>query len=175
MDNIRITSGKYRGRSIKSPKSAQTHPMGSREKIALFNMISEYLPEADVLDAFAGSGALGIEAISRGANSADFIEKSPKIAQNLINNLAILGISSSDVSILDVKKYTSTKKYDIIIADPPYGEFVPNTILYLTKYLKNGGIFVLSHPGTTPEISGLKLTKTHKYAAANITIYQKQS
>ena len=83
MDNIKITSGKFRGRVIKSPNSRLTHPMGAREKLALFNMINDFLPGAQVLDAFAGSGALGIEAISRGAKSAAFIEKNAKFAQNL--------------------------------------------------------------------------------------------
>ncbi|MBR0467972.1 RsmD family RNA methyltransferase, partial [Candidatus Saccharibacteria bacterium] len=63
MSNIKITSVKFRGRTIKSPDSKATHPMGAREKLALFNMIADYLPGANVLDAYAGSGALGIEAL----------------------------------------------------------------------------------------------------------------
>lgn len=173
MDNIRITSGIYRGRSIASPKSNLTHPMGSREKLALFNIISAYLPGASILDAFAGSGALGIEAISQGASSVDFIEKSQKIAQILAKNLASLSITSARIYISDCNNFTTTKTYDIIIADPPYDHFDQNSVSYLTKYLKNGGVLVLSHPNTAPEISDLKLTKTRKYAAANISIYQK--
>ena len=62
MEIVRITSGKYRGRALKTPGGA-THPMGSREKLALFNMVAGHLPGALVLDAFAGSGALGLEAL----------------------------------------------------------------------------------------------------------------
>ena len=80
MENIKITSGKYRGRTIKSPNSKLTHPMGAREKLAMFNMISEYLSGAVVLDVYAGSGALGIEALSRGASYAMFVEKNPRTA-----------------------------------------------------------------------------------------------
>ena len=88
MENIKITSGKYRGRTIKSPNSKLTHPMGAREKLAMFNMISEYLSGAVVLDVYAGSGALGIEALSRGASYAMFVEKNPQIAQVIRRNLA---------------------------------------------------------------------------------------
>ena len=73
MDTIKIASGIFRGRSIKSPKSSLTHPMGAREKLALFNMIVDDLPGSLVLDAFAGSGALGIEALSRGASEVVFV------------------------------------------------------------------------------------------------------
>ena len=173
MDNIRITSGKFRGRSITSPKSSLTHPMGSREKLALFNIISDHLNGAVVLDAFAGSGALGIEAYSRGATSVDFIEKSPKVARTLTNNLASLGIDNASVVVLDAGKFDSAQLYDIIIADPPYNNFNLDTIKHLTKYLKNDGILVLSHPTSIPVIPNLKLTKSRKYAAANISIYQK--
>ena len=102
MDNIKITSGKYRGRSIKSPNSRLTHPMGAREKLALFNMISEYLPGAIVLDAYAGSGALGIEALSRGANYVMFIEKNPHIAGVIRKNLAELGLAKQ-ASVSEVR------------------------------------------------------------------------
>ena len=173
MDNIRITSGIFRGRSIASPKSNLTHPMGSREKLALFNLISDFLAEATVLDAYAGSGALGIEALSRGAKTVDFIEKTSKIAQTITNNLNSLNINNARVINIDVDKFDTTKQYDIILADPPYDNFRLNSIIRLTKYLKNGGILVLSHPSSAPDIPDLKLTKTRKYATANITIYQK--
>lgn len=175
MDKIRITSGKFKGRSIDSPKSNKTHPMGSREKIALFNMISDYLPDAEVLDAFAGSGALGIEAFSRGAKYVDYIEKDLGVAQILIKNLASLGIGSAEINIMDANKFKLNKSYDVIIADPPYDKFDIKPIIHLTKFLKNGGVFVLSHPDETPVIPDLDLTKTRKYAKAHISIYQKSA
>ena len=174
MDNIRITSGEFRGRAIKSPKSSFTHPMGSREKIALFNMISSYLPEARVLDAFAGSGALGIEALSRGASEVVFIEKNIKVAHVIKENLKNLELDpKSEVLVSDVSKYTADEEFDLIIADPPYDSFNVEEIIYLTKYLKDDGVLVLSHPNTAPVISSLELTKSHKYAAANLSIYRK--
>ena len=174
MENIRITSGKYRGQSIKSPNSRLTHPMGAREKLALFNMISEYLPNSKVLDAYAGSGALGIEALSRGAGEVVFTEKSPKVANIIKQNLNGLELfDSAKIIVSDVKNFSSEDKFDVIIVDPPYDNFEVSDVAQLAKYVKNGGIFVLSHPGEAPEIEGLRLQKTHKYAGAYISIYNK--
>ena len=173
MENIRITSGKYRGQTIKSPSSDLTHPMGSREKIALFNMIADFLLGMEVLDAYAGTGALGIEALSRGAKNATFIEKNAKIYRNLTENLQKLGLADNKPILGDAKKYTFDQEFGLIIADPPYDNFEIEGPTHLTNYLKNGGIFVLSHPGSAPVIAGLNLLKTRKYAKANISIYQK--
>ena len=175
MENIRITSGKFRGRTIKSPKSSLTHPMGSREKMALFNMISGYSPEAIVLDAYAGSGALGIEALSRGAKQVVFVEKNPQAARIIRENLEKLELQEAALLFDgDVKNFLPKNDFDIIIADPPYDDFKLNGIVGLAKFLKNDGVFALSHPGDAPEIDGLKLQKTHKYAAAHITVYKRQ-
>jgi len=174
MDNIRITSGKYRGRSIKSPNSKLTHPMGAREKIALFNMISEFLLNSKVLDAYAGSGALGIEALSRGAKNVVFVEKSQRTINIIKQNLEELGLSNSAKTIVsDIKNFSLEDKFDVIIADPPYDSFEVFGIVQLAELLKDGGIFALSHPGEAPEIEGLRLQKTHKYAGAHISIYNR--
>ena len=174
MENIKITSGKFRGRTIKSPNSKLTHPMGAREKLALFNMIADYLPGAVVLDAYAGSGALGIEALSRGAKYAVFVEKNPRIAQVIRKNLAELGLSEvTEVYNKDAGNFLSANEFNIILADPPYDNFDTHGVENLAKSLKETGVLVLSHPGETLEISGLKLNKTRKYAAARISIYIK--
>lgn len=171
MENIRITSGIYRGRTIESPRSKLVHPMGAREKLALFNMIQNFLPGAAVLDAFSGSGALGIEALSRGAKEVVFVEKNPKISQIIKKNLEKLGLEA-EVVVKDVKSFITDKKFEVIIADPPYDNFELDGVLNLTNYLKDGGVLVLSHPGSVPVISSLKLTDTRKYAGANISIYR---
>lgn len=173
-NNIKITSGKFRGRAIASPNLKTTHPMGAREKLALFNMVSEYLPGANVLDAYAGSGALGIEALSRGASYAMFIEKNPRVAAVIRENLVDLGLlENAGVSEWDVKNFLPPRDFDIIIADPPYDNFDMQGVENLVKFLKKGGVFVLSHPGEAPEISGLTLQKTREYAAAKISVYTK--
>ena len=171
MNTVRITSGKYRGRKISTPGGA-THPMGERERLALFNMISPFIQNASVLDAFAGSGALGIEALSRGAREAVFIEYNLKAAAVIRKNLDELRIKA-EVIIKKVSSYETEKQFDLIIADPPYDAFDLEEVVPLAKSLKEGGVFVLSHPGETPEIPGLILEKSRNYASATISIYRK--
>ena len=171
MEKIRITSGKYRGRTLKTPGGA-THPMGAREKLALFNIIADYLPGAKVLDAFAGSGALGIEALSRGAESAIFIERSPSAANIIRQNLAELGLVAKVIAS-DVANFQTQEKFDLILADPPYDDFDIEKIANLSDLLAKSGVLVLSHPGEAPGIMGAELVKTRQYARAKISIYKK--
>ena len=173
--HITVTSGLYRGRELKSPVTPVTHPMGSREKLALFNMIMPYLPSARVLDAFAGSGALGIEAISRGASSVVFCEKYPQAAAIIKQNLAALNLEpQTEVVTSAVCNFTSDQPFDIIIADPPYDHFDITEVAHLSQFLTDDGIFVLSHPhNITPDISGLMTAQTRTYAAASISIFHK--
>ena len=172
MERIRITGGELRGRVIKSPKSDLTHPMGAREKLALFNMIGRFLPSAKVLDAYAGSGALGIEALSRGAARVIFIEKSPKVVKIIHENLRLLGAEDkSSVYCCNVLSFDTEMKFDVILADPPYDNFVLSEIEHLSRFLQKGGILALSHTGMPPALPGLELVKSRNYARATISIY----
>lgn len=169
---IKITSGKYRGTNIESPNSKLTHPMGAREKLALFNMIAGNLSGARVLDAYAGSGALGIEALSRGAKEVVFIEKNAKICKVIRGNLAKLRLSG-EVICDNVVNFTTNSPFDIILADPPYDKFDTNEIKVLIGSLKRGGILILSHPNEAPEFSETMLKSSRKYANAHISVYVK--
>lgn len=173
MNNVKITSGKYRGRTLLAP-GGNTHPMGAREKLALFNMITPYLPDAIVLDAYAGSGALGIEVLSRGAGRVTFIEKNPKAAQIIRQNLTNLGLEA-EVFQGRTGNYQSEELFDVILADPPYDDFDLTEVISLAKNLAPQGVFVLSHPGDAPEIPSLELNTSRKYAGATISIYLKQN
>lgn len=170
-NSVKITSGIYRGRSITTP-GVGTHPMGERERLALFNKISSYLSGAAVLDAYAGSGALGIEAISRGAKNATFIEKNAGAARTIRENLRILGVDA-EVITGDAASFETEESFDVILADPPYDKFVAEDINNLAKLLKIDGILVLSHPGEAPIISNLKLQDSRKYAGATLSFYAK--
>ena len=172
--------------------------MGERERLALFNMISEYLPGAVVLDVYAGSGVLGFEALSRGAKEVLFIDSSARAESCIMDNMITLGfleiLGGRDGTVEEIIRNAKTKKplregtanvikvrasdfnsrrqYDIILADPPYDDFRLEDIVHLTQFLKNGGIFVLSHPGDAPELSGLTLEKSRQYANAHVSIYK---
>lgn len=194
MNTVRITSGKYKGRKIATP-GAGTHPMGERERIALFNMIITRVPGAKVLDAYAGSGALGVEALSRGADKVVFVDKNHAAMRTIRKNCLELGISEGQVMFYDgtvgafcenfteekgntidpqIATIASTTGFDVILADPPYDNFDPDEVGNLTdKCLKKSGILVLSHPGEAPDLAGLSLEKSHKYAGATISVYVK--
>lgn len=171
MNEVRIASGVFRGRKITTP-GGKTHPMGEREKIALFNMIQDYIPGSRVLDAYAGSGALGIEALSRGASSVEFLEKNQTAIKAIRKNLQSLDLKER-IFAGDATNFTTNDGFDLILADPPYDNFDVAGVEYLSGFLKNGGIMVLSHPFETVDISSLKLLKTRKYAASHISVYAK--
>lgn len=172
-NSVKITSGKFRGREILTPGGA-THPMGERERLAMFNMIAEILPGARVLDAYAGSGALGIEALSRGAGACVFVERSAEAAQIIKENLARLDLTDVTTVIKSsVAGFEPEGNFDAIIADPPYDHFDSMEVERLAKYLKNDGIMVVSCPNDNIEIGGLQLEKARRYARAHILIFTK--
>ena len=166
--NVRLTGGIFGGRKISTP-GEKTHPMGERERLALFNMLGD-LSGLSVLDAFAGSGALGIEALSRGAASALFIEKNAAAARVIRENLATLD-ASGEVIVGDVAGVDLGRMFDLILVDPPYDNFELEKVLPLVHLLNAGGTLVLSHPGEAPTIDGLALEKTRQYAAAHLSFY----
>lgn len=177
---VRITGGECRGRKIKTPGGG-THPMGERERIALFNMLGTELEDARVLDAYCGGGTLGIEALSRGARGVVFIEKNHQAMRTTQENCQILqipeekaGFYHGSVGSLCEESTASVGKVDIILADPPYDASDGDEIERLANmYLMSGGLLVLSHPGDVLEFSGMELVKSRKYAGATISIYRK--
>lgn len=179
--SLRITSGDCRGRKITTP-GGSTHPMGDRERLALFNAISEVLRGADVLDLYAGSGALGLEALSRGAAKAVFVEKNRKAANCILENIRELGYESRATVLQgDVRAALRSgglpqEIFDIILCDPPYDHFDLNEFSIAVDYLEPGGLLVLSHPSEQPPaFFDLALKSTKKYAGAHLSFYKKNN
>lgn len=170
MSKIRLISGIYGSRLIDTPNNSATHPMGNRERQAIFNQISEYVSDSVVLDAFAGSGALGFEVLSRGAKHVDFLEKDVKAIKTIQQNAQALGCTEQ-ISIL--RKLDPGRKYDLVFVDPPYDNPQYSLVEQITQLLKPSGILVLSHPATPPppNFPHLTLTSDRKYAAARIKIF----
>ena len=139
---MRIISGKYKNRELKSPNSTATHPMGERERLAIFNMLGDITGKT-VLDLFAGTGALGLEALSRGAAKAIFVENNGKTFQVLKENLS--DIDNAKAIKYDVYKYEPDEHFDIIFIDPPYDRF-DSDVLQFKKFLNPDGIMVVSSP-----------------------------
>ena len=131
---IRIIAGSVRGRWLYSPEGDTTRPMLGRVKNSLFNIISPHLEEAAVLDLFAGTGALGLEALSRGAKTCIFIEKDEQSFQLLQKNISRLGFDNQSeacyFNAFDIIKFLQQKKFylDIIFISPPY-KFFDDTVM----------------------------------------------
>ena len=196
---IRVTSGQFRGRRLQAGVSG-THPMGAREKLALFNMVK--VESIKVLDLYAGSGALGIEALSRGATEAVFVESAKPAVSVIESNLQQLGIHviemrsghssvAGEGSYLEadypcakvyhetVQKFISRSEYfkyfQVIFADPPYDDFRPNQFQTVAQLLSKEGILALSSPAAQPALplDNLTLISSRSYANARITLYRK--
>ena len=173
--NVKITSGLFRGRELKAPQNGITHPMGSREKLALFNSLNEKIEDKIILDVFAGTGALGLEALSRGATHVTFIEADKKAAEILKQNAILLGVFEK-VRIYNTKveKIDFDSPFDVVIADPPYEYFHDLPLSVLDRLAKTArDYFVLSHPSDfDPHAINAELLSTKAYAGSRITIFQ---
>ncbi|NCU33991.1 16S rRNA (guanine(966)-N(2))-methyltransferase RsmD [Candidatus Saccharibacteria bacterium] len=191
--NIRLISGLFKNHKISAPNSRRTHPMSERSRNAIFNKIQSFLPEADVLDAFAGTGALGLEALSRGAGSATFIEKDRLAQKILAENLQILdknesagegklirasvsGWLNSTTSQFELGEIAEIPTFDIIFADPPYYDPQFPTIERLSERLNEDGILILSQPKEIETFSAqnLEIIDEKLYSGAKIIYLRKK-
>ncbi len=176
---VRIVSGEYGGRFINAPNNKTTHPASERMRSAVFNTLSERLPNSQVLDAFAGSGAFGLEALSRGAAFATFIEKD-RVANKIISeNIASLGVGQQckniKAGVAAWSENNPDKTYDIIFADPPYHDMQLSTVSRLFSHLKNNGVMVLSHIGSSEVLKpkNIVVVDNRSYGNAHLTYYRK--
>jgi 16S rRNA (guanine966-N2)-methyltransferase len=153
--------------------------MGERVRNALFNKLHMELQDADVLDAFAGSGALGLESVSRGAKSATFIEKD-RIAQKIIaKNIETLRAGHHAHLIratVSASVKTLDRKFDIIFADPPYYNPQFPAVKKMFRLLKPNGLMVLSYPGKDEVPTGAEVVvvDNRSYGNAYLVFYRRK-
>lgn len=157
---MRIIAGKARGHTLKCPRGVRTRPTPDRVREAVFSIIGDRVEGIRVADLFAGTGALGLEALSRGAAGAVFVEKNPAALRCLRENIRSCGFSDmADVVSAPVLPFLRTSGLPadtgLIFADPPYrGDEGTKTLLALAKHAKSlpGSIVVLEHPsGREPD------------------------
>ena len=180
---LRLIAGKYGGRSISAPDTAKTHPMGERVRGSMFNIIGDEIHGASVLDAFAGTGALGLEALSRGAQQVTFVERD-RVAQKILQeNIANLGVEGDTALVrTSVSNWLGTTaeidKFDIIFVDPPYYDTQFSTVSRLLGLLKPGALMVLSHPGKGEvpiQENGIVVVDNRSYGNAYLTFFRRDA
>jgi len=181
---MRVITGKARGVVLKTPEGLHTRPTADRVKEALFSIIQFDLPCARVLDLFGGTGQLGIEALSRGAKSAVFVDSQENAYRLIKENLKRTKLES-DARVIrsDYMSYLTScnETFDIIFLDPPYAEvFLENSLKMITEIdiLQSGGIIVTERPlgKELPFVfSGYTRSRDYKYGKTLLTIYRKES
>ena len=179
---MRVISGIARGTVLKTPSGVLTRPTADRVKEAMFSILQFDLPGATVLDLFAGTGQLGIEALSRGAKSAMFIDQRENACELIRENLRRSGLTgSAHVLRADYVSFLKNckEKYQIILLDPPYAEnFLENSLKMITEIdiLQSGGIIVAEYPvGKVLEADFFAdfETKMYKYGNTQLTVFRK--
>lgn len=178
---MRVISGKIRGKKLYSLDGDNTRPTTDRVKENIFNIIMPYISGAMVLDLFAGSGALGIEALSRGAKRCDFVENNKAAAEIVKKNLCETPFTdASEIHFMDFSAFLqkANETYDIIFMDPPYD--AGYYILALEKIkekniLADDGIIVaeMKSGNNFESVPGFEIVKEKKYGHTSVMILKK--
>ncbi len=178
---VRIIAGKAGGIRLKSIKTAKVRPTLDRVKEAIFNMISQKTYGSKGLDLFAGFGGLGLEAVSRGAEHIDFVEKNYKHVQIIKKNIAICGFAAktrvNKKDVYDFLKENINKDYDLIFMDPPYGKNYIGLALEIIEknnLLARDGLIIIEHHKNDDikEVKKFITLKDRNYGDTVIKIYK---
>lgn len=176
---MRVVSGSARGTVLQSLKGDRTRPTTDKVKEAMFSIINFYIGQASVLDLFAGSGGLGIEALSRGADRCVFLDNNREAAAIVTQNLEKTRLSHlAQVEVCDYKNFLIATKntFDIILLDPPYNRFMCDEalgIIYERGLLNDGGIIVCETEFGEVVTTDFILKKDYKYGNTKLSVYTK--
>jgi 16S rRNA (guanine966-N2)-methyltransferase len=178
---VRIVAGSRKGHRISAPK-AGTRPTGDRVREATFSLIGP-VEGAAVLDLFAGSGALGLEALSRGAASCVFVERDRHAARVIRANLEKLRLTGATITNRDVaaalrEECARGRRYDLVLVDPPYEVWVelePKLAEHLPKVLAPDGVLVVETGVRTQPSLPLPLRTSRRYGSARLTLFEPSS
>lgn len=174
---MRIISGKNKGKKLKEFKGDKIRPTSDRAKESLFNILGSKVLGSDFLDLCAGTGSVGLESFSRGANSVTFVDISKESLNLVKENARSIGCEETFILSSAVNFLTGTnKKFDIIFFDPPYDFSEIPVILFIIKerkLLKENGIFIYEHKADREQkqVSGFKITDSRKYGIAVFDFY----
>jgi 16S rRNA (guanine966-N2)-methyltransferase len=173
---VRIISGSKRGARIAAPRGEGTRPTGDRVREAAYNLIGP-VEGASVLDLYAGSGALGLEALSRGAERATFVESDRAACRTIAQNLAKLGLGGGRVLCQDalLTLRQETRRYELVLVDPPYGEWPalePRLARLLPPVLAPDGLLVVETDARVEPSLPLAQRTSRRYGSARLTLFE---
>lgn len=175
---MRIVAGVYRGRQLTSPTWDGLRPTSDRLRETLFNILGPSVRGATVLDGYAGTGAIGIEALSRGAAAVTFVERDPRAVTLIEANLAALGATGviMRAGLADAVTRLGGQVFDLIILDPPYADTAAAGALDAVQALATGNMRVVIEHATRhaapPERGGLRLTRTVTAGDSALSFYE---
>jgi 16S rRNA (guanine(966)-N(2))-methyltransferase RsmD len=171
---MRIIAGTHRGHTIHAPPGRDTRPTSDRVRENVFNILGP-IEGATVLDLYAGSGAMGLEALSRGAGRAVFVERDADAVKAIESNLDKLRLRGTVLRQDAVAVLASeTRKYDLVLVDPPYDMYLdvqPQLARYLPSVLSDDGVVVVETDARVEPDLPLEQRTSRKYGAARITVY----
>lgn len=181
---MRIIAGKAKGHQLKVPREV-SRPSTDRVRESIFGVLMERLSGARVLDLFAGSGALGLEALSRGATTCTFVEQNRHAAKTITDNLKKTRLEGGTVVARTSEEFLKNERqsYDLIFADPPYADGISDLAGDLVlmegwqEWLSQNGLLIVEREarGETPPCQGLELLREKDYGRSRIVIYQRVS
>jgi 16S rRNA (guanine966-N2)-methyltransferase len=187
MGRLRIVAGRLKGRRIPVPRTPEIRPTADRVREALFSILADSVDQARVLDLCSGTGALGLEAFSRGAVGVVFVEFDRSLAKRLENTLAELELGESCRLVqadaaMALERGTLAGRFDLVLADPPYGSGLADRILKALcrgNCLENEARVVIERPaGESPFVDGghrLVLERSARYGDTRLDFYRAAS
>ena len=176
---MRIIAGSRKGARLYAPRGLDVRPTGDRVRESMFNLIGP-VDGADVLDLFAGTGALGLEALSRGAATAVFVDSDRTAAETIVKNLDKLGLEGARVYREDAARRLATdaaagRRYDLVLVDPPYrmlSRFLPMLATHLPSVVSAEALVVVeSEAKEEPELP-LPLRTSRKYGSTRVSLFE---
>lgn len=176
---MRIIAGELKSKEFNAPKGRRTHPMSDKMRGAVFSALGD-IKGLSILDAFAGSGAISFEAISRGAASAVAIDSDKKAVAAIKVNLKRLNLEEKVKAVhANASGWSDNnqdRQFNLVFCDPPYDKLQISLLQKLAGHLKAGGVYVLSWPGSlgVPEFKGLQHIQTKSYGDSKSAFYRKR-
>lgn len=177
---MRIIAGAFKGRRLKAPAWPGLRPTSDKLRETLFNVIAVRVPGARVLDVFAGTGAVGLESLSRGADSAVFVEQDRRAAALIAENVERCGAGSRAEIVRApadraLRHTLSGRSFDLIVLDPPY-EFdaLDEVVATAAERLAPGGLLVLEHAArrAPPQVAGTRAIRTIRSGDSALTLFE---